>query len=184
MAQYINKIRVPSDGSIRHIVGFGQGDNGYDVFETAAKDNVPNVVYYYAKSGTKQSVSVSKYQGRYFVEHEAYHDLDSLISSEKHGCSLKSVTRDYLMETVKAYRGYRMLFNEYTGFRDDIRDALKTGLECVYLGGMAKDKDQLISLLGRSGFHVESFDFNTVKTKEGICLSLDGLCFNQDEIIP
>lgn len=183
MSQFINKMRVPSEGSIHHIVGFGQGDKGYDVLETTTKDRVPCVVYYYIKNGMKNSVSVSKYQGRYFVEHEVYSSSDSLISSQKHGCSLKSVTRDYLTETVKAYRAYRMLFNESKGFRDDILDAMN-GLECVYLGGMAKDKDQLIQLLERVGFHVESFNFNTIKTKEGICISLDGLCFNQDEIIP
>jgi hypothetical protein len=49
---------------------------------------------------------------------------------------------------------------------------------------MAKGKDRLTGLLNRSGFHVESFDFNTISTKEGICLSLDGLCFKKDEIIP
>lgn len=183
MAQYINKLRVPSSGSVRHIVGFGLGDPGYDVLETVTKDNVPCVVYYYVKNRQKQSVSVAKFQDRYFVEHEVYAGLDSFISREKHGCSLKSVTRDYLMETVKAYRGYRMLFNEYKGFRDDILDALN-GLECVYLGKMGNDKDRLVQLLERSGFHVESFQFNMIKTKEGVCLSLDGLCFNQDEIIP
>lgn len=183
MAQYISKMKVPSEGSIRHIVGFGQGDPGYDVLETITKDKVPCVVYYYIKSGTKNSVAVSKYQGRYFVDHEVFSDLNSLISTQKHGCSLKSVTRDYLAETVKAYRAYRMLYNEYNGFRDDIYDALKN-LECVYLGGMAKDREKLVNLMERSGFHVEKIDFDMIKTKEGICLSMDGLCFNQDEIIP
>lgn len=77
-----------------------------------------------------------------------------------------------------------MLHNEYTGFRNDILDSIKQGIECIYLGNMAKDKDHLTGLLNRSGFHVESFNFNTINTKEGICLSLDGLCFKQDEIIP
>lgn len=183
MAQSINKIKVPSEGTIRHIVGFGQGDPGYDVLETKSKDNVPCVTYYYLKNGMKFSVSVTKYQGKYFVESNSFSDINSLISCQKRGCTLKNVSRDYLMETVKAYRAYRMLFNEYNGFRDDILDALN-GLECVYLGGMAKDREYLTSLLERVGFHVESFDFDMIKTKEGICLSLDGLCFNKDEIIP
>lgn len=182
MAQFINKIKVPSVGSIRHIVGFGQGDTGYDVLETTSKDNAPSVVYYYIKNGIKYSVSVTKLQKKYFVEYETYNDLDSLISQKK-SCSLKSVSRDYLMETVMAYRAYRMLFNEYTSFRSDIMDALDN-LECVYLGGMAKDIEQLKNLLERSGFHVESVNFGMIKTKEGICLSFDGLCFNEDEIIP
>jgi hypothetical protein len=88
------------------------------------------------------------------------------------------------METVMAYRAYRMLYNEYHGFRDDMVDALNNGLECVYLGRMGKDKDHLINLLERSGFHIESIDFDLIKTKEGICLSSDGQCFNKDEIIP
>jgi hypothetical protein len=183
MPQFINKIIVPSQGSIRHIIGFGQGDAGYDVIETISKDNVPVVVYYYIKNGIKHSVSVTKYQKRYFVDYETYIDLNSLVSYQKKSCSLNSVSRDYLMETVMAYRAYRMLFNEYTNFRDDIMDALNT-LECVYLGGMAKDSEHLISILERSGFHVESVNFGMIKTKEGICLSFDGLCFNQDEIIP
>lgn len=183
MSQYISKMKVPSDGTIRHIVGFGMGDPGYDVLEINTKDNVPGVTYYYLKKGIKQSVTVTKFRGNYFVEYESYTDLNSLTSCQKQGCSLKNVTRDCLMETVKAYRAYRMLFNEYKGFRDDILDALNS-LECVYLGGMAKDKDRLISMLERVGFHVESIDFNMIKTKEGICLSFDGLCFNKDEIIP
>lgn len=182
MAQFINKIKVPSEGSIRHIVGFGQGDTGYDVLETTSKDNVPCVVYYYIKNGIKHSVSVTKYQERYFVEYETFTDLNSLISQKK-GCLLKSVSREYLMETVMAYRAYRMLFNEYTSFRDDIKDALNN-LECVYLGAMPKDIEQLKNLLERSGFHVKSVDFGMIKTAEGICLSFDGLCFNEDEIIP
>ena len=182
MPQFINKIKVPSEGSIRHIVGFGQGDPGYDVLETTSKTNVPSVVYYYIKNGIKHSVSVAKYQERYSVEYETYSDLNSQISQKK-SCPLKSVSRDYLMETVMAYRAYRMLFNEYTSFRDDIKDALNN-LECVYLGAMPKDIEQLKNLLERSGFHVESVDFGMIKTKEKICLSFDGLCFNEDEIIP
>lgn len=182
MAQFINKIKVSSEGSVRHIVGFGQGDPGYDVLETVSKDNVHSVVYYYIKNGIKHGVSVVKYQGKYFVEYETYNDLDSMVSQKK-SCSLKNVSRDYLTETVMAYRAYRMLFNEYTSFRDDIMDALNS-LECVYLGAMAKDAEQLKNLLERSGFHVESVNFGMMKTKEGICLSFDGLCFNEDEIIP
>lgn len=182
MAQYINKMKV-NEGFIRHIVGFGQGDPGYDVLETATKDREPCVSYYYIKSGTKHSVSVTKHLGRYYVETNAYNDLESLISCQKKGCSLKNVSRDYLMETVKAYRGYRILFNEYKSFRDDIYDAAN-GLECVYLGNMSKSRERLRDLLERSGFHVESVDFDMIKTREGICLSLDGLCFNQNEIIP
>ena len=182
MAQFINKIKVPSDGSIRHIIGFGPGDAGYDVLETTSNDHVVSVAYFYIKTGIKHSVSVSKYQNKYFVVYETYNDVDSLIS-QRQSCPLKSVSREYLMETVMAYRAYRMLFNEYTSFRDDIKDAL-TNLECVYLGGMPKDIDQLKSLLERSGFHVESVNFGMIKTKEGICLSFDGLCFNEDEIIP
>lgn len=179
----MNHVKVPSEGSIRHIVGFGLGDTGYDVLETFSLDNLPNIAYYYIKRGVKQSVSITKFQSRYFVEYDSYSDTDSLIRHQKKSCTLKGVTRDFLMETVKAYRAYRMLFNEYNGFRDDILDALK-GLECVYLGGMARDKDRLMNLMERSGFHVESFNFDTITTKEGICLSLNGLCFHADEIIP
>ncbi len=182
MAQFINKIKIPSEGSIRHIIGFGQGDTGYDVLEMTSKDNVPSVVYYYIKNGIKHSVSVTKFQKKYFVEYEIYNDLNSLISQKK-SCSLKNVSRNYLTETVMAYRAYRMLFNEYISFRDDIMDALN-GLECVYLGGLAKDIEQLKNVLERSGFHIESVNFGMIKTKEGICLSLDGLCFNEDEITP
>jgi len=182
MAQFINKIKVPNEGSIRHIVGFGQGDPGYDVLETTSKDNVPSVVYYYIKNGVKYSVAVTKYQKRHSVECETFTDLNSQVSQKK-SYSLTSVSRDFLKETVMTYRAYRMLFNEYLGFRDDIMDALN-GIQCVYLGGMAKDSEQLISLLERSGFHVDSVNFGMIKTKEGICLSFDGLCFNEDEIIP
>jgi hypothetical protein len=183
MAQFMNKIKVPSEGSVRHIVGFGVGDSGYDVLETTTKDKIPCVAYYYIKSGKKHSVSVTKFQGKYFVEYETYNDLDSLISTNKKGCSLNNVTREFLAEAVMAYRAYRMLFNEYTSFRDDIKDALNN-LQCVYLGGMAKDSERLKSLLERSGFHVESVNFDMIKTQEGICISFDGLCFNADEIIP
>jgi hypothetical protein len=183
MPQFINKIMVPSLGSIRHIVGFGQGDPGYDVLETTSKDNVPSVVYYYIKSGIKHSVSVTKYQKKYFVEYETYNGPDSLVSYQKKSCTLNSVSRDFLTETVMAYRAYRTLLNEYTSFRDDIMDALN-GLECVYLGAMAKDTEHLKDILERSGFHVESVNFGMIKTTEGICLSFDGLCFNEDQIIP
>ena len=183
MAQFIKKIKVPSEGSIRHIVGFGQGDTGYDVLEMTSKDNVPSIIYYFIKNGIKRSVSVTKFQKKYFVEYATYHDLESLLSYQKKNCSLNSVPREYLMETVMAYRAYRMLFNEYISFRDDIMDALNN-LECVYLGEMAKDGERLKDLLERSGFHVESVNFGTIKTREGICLSNDGLCFNEDEIIP
>lgn len=182
MAQFMNNIKIPNEGSVRHIVGFGRGDAGYDVLETTSKDNVPSVVYYYIKNGIKHSVSVSKFQKKYFVEYETYNDLNSLIGQKK-SCSLKNVSRDYLMEAVMAYRAYRMLFNEYTSFRDDIMDALNS-LECVYLGVLAKDSEQLKNVLERSGFHVESVNFGMIKTKEGVCLSFDGLCFNEDEIIP
>lgn len=183
MAQYINKIKVPNEGIVRHIIGFGQGDPGYDVLGTTSKNNESGVSYYYIKNGKKQSVSITKHQGRYYVEYDAYNDLDSFISYQKKSCTLKNVSRDYLMETVKAYRAYRILFNEYKSFRDDILDAVGN-LECVYLGSMSKNREHLQDLLERSGFHIESFDFDMIKTKEGICLSLDGLCFNQDEIIP
>lgn len=182
MAQFINKVKIPNEGSVRHIVGFGQGDPGYDVLETTTKDNVPSVAYYYIKNGVKHSVSVTKYQGRYFVEYATYNDLNSFISQKK-SCTLKNVSRDFLTEAVMAYRAYRMIFNEYTSFRDDIMDALDN-LECVYLGQMAKDSEQLNKLLERSGFHVESVNFGMIKTKEGICLSFDGLCFRADELIP
>lgn len=138
MAQYINKIKV-NEGMVRHIVGFGQGDPGYDLLETTSKDHEHCVSYYYIKSGVKHSVSVTKHLGRYYVECNTYSDLDSLISCQKKSCSLKNVSRDYLMETVKAYRGYRILFNEYSSFRDDIYDAAKS-LECVYLGNMSKSR--------------------------------------------
>lgn len=184
MAQFMNKLKVPGEGTIHHVAGFGQGDPGYDVLVTKSKDNVPCVVYYYLKNGVKHSVSVTKYKGTYYVEYNSYSDVNSLISSQNRGCSLKNVSREYLAETVMAYRAYRMLYNEYHGFRDDILDALNSGIECVYLGRMGKDKDHLINLLERSGFHIESIDFDLIKTKEGICLSSDGQCFNKDEIIP
>jgi hypothetical protein len=182
MAQ-MNKMKLPNSGSVRHIVGFGQGDPGYDVLETTTQDNIPCAAYYYVKNGIKHSVSVAKFQGRYSVEYETYDSPDSLISRQKKGCSLSSVTNDFLKETVMAYRAYRMLFNEYTSFRDDIKDALNN-LQCVYLGAMGKDPERLKDILERSGFHVDSINFNMVKTKEKICISFDGLCFNEDEIIP
>jgi hypothetical protein len=184
MAQYIDKMLVPNGGSVRHIVGFGMGDPGYDVLETRSKDNVPCVIYFYRKGRDKCSVSVTKFQGRYFLEFCVYSDMNSLLCTQKKSCTLRNVTRDFLQEAVKAYRAYRMLYNEYTGFRDDIRDAMKQGIECIYLGKLGKDKDRLIDLLTRAGFHVESFNFDTISTKEGVCLSMDGLCFRQDEVIP
>ncbi|QEY34456.1 hypothetical protein FL966_04965 [Caproiciproducens galactitolivorans] len=184
MAQYINRLKVPDNGTIRHIVGFGQGDPGYDVLETKSRDNVPCVVFYYLKDGKKCSVSVTKYQGKYYVEYNSYNDVNSLISNQNRESTLRNVSREYLMETVMAYRAYRMLYNEYHGFRDDIADALDSGLECVYLGRLGKDREHLINLLERSGFHIESIDFDLIKTKEGICLASDGQCFNKDEIIP
>lgn len=184
MAQYIDKMLVPNGGSVRHIVGFGMGDPGYDVLETRSKDNVPCVIYFYRRGRDKRSVSVTKFQGRYFLESCLYSDTDSLLCTQKKSCTLRNVTRDFLQEAVKAYRAYRMLYNEYTGFRDDIHDAMKQGIECIYLGKLGKDKDRLMDLLTRAGFHVESFNFDTISTKEGICLSMDGLCFRQDEIIP
>ncbi len=184
MSQYIGHIKVPSSGSIRHIVGFGEGDPGYDVLETVSSGNTPCVIYYYIKSRKKGSVSITEFQKKYFVEHCIYRDQDSVIPEQKNGGTLRNVTNEYLQEAVKAYRAYRMLHNEYTGFRNDILDSIKQGIECIYLGNMAKGKDRLTGLLNRSGFHVESFDFNTISTKEGICLSLDGLCFKKDEIIP
>lgn len=183
MAQYINKVKVPNEGFIRHIIGFGQGDPGYDVLETTSKDKEPCISYYYVKNGTKYSVSITKHLGRYYVDINAYSDLESFISRQKKSCTLKNVSRDYLIETVKAYRAYRILFNEYKSFRDDIFDAANS-LECVYLGSMSRSRERLKDLLERSGFHVESVDFDMIKTREGICLSLEGLCFNQDEIIP
>ncbi len=183
MAQYLNKIKVPSEGMARHIIGFGQGDPGYDVLETTTKDRERCVSYYYIKSGAKHSVSITKRLGKYYVEHDTYSAQDSFITSQKKSCTLKNVSRDFLMETVKAYRAYRILYNEYKSFRDDILDALN-GLECVYLGNMSKSRERLKDLLERSGFHVESVDFDMIKTREGVCMSLEGLCFNQDEIIP
>ena len=183
MAQYVNKIKVPDGGMVRHIIGFGQGDPGYDVLETTSQDGEPCISYYYVKSGAKRSVSVIKHLGRYYVESNTYSNPDSFISSEKKGSTLKNVSRDHLMEAVKAYRAYRIVFNEYKSFRDDILDAADS-LECVYLGNMARSRERLKDLLERSGFHVESVDFDMIKTKEGICLSFEGLCFHQDEIIP
>lgn len=183
MAQYINKIKVPNEGTVRHIVGFGHGDPGYDVLDTSSKEKGRSVSYYYIKNRVKYSVTISENQGSYFIEYNAYNDPDSFITCKKKSCSLKNVSRDFLMETVKAYRAYRLLFDQYKSFRDDILDAVNS-LECVYLGGMAKDRERLQSLLERSGFHIESVDYDMIKTKEGICLSLDGLCFNQNEIIP
>ena len=117
------------------------------------------------------------------MDYETYIDIGSLVSYQKKSYSFNSVSREFLMETVMAYRAYRMIYNEYTNFRDDIMDALN-GLECVYLGGMGKDSEHLVSIMERSGFHIESVNFGTIKTTEGICLSFDGLCFNADEIIP
>lgn len=184
MAQYINKMLVPAGGTIKHIVGFGSGDPGYDVLDTRSKDGVPCVVYYYRHGRDKCSVSVTKFQGRYFLEYCVYNGMDSLLATQKKSCTLRNVTRDFLQEAVKAYRAYRMLYNEYTGFRDDIRDAMKQGIECIYLGKLGSEKDRLMDLMTRAGFHVESFNFDTITTKEGVCLSLDGLCFRKDEIIP
>lgn len=183
MPQYIRQIQVPSEGIVRHIVGFGQSDPGYDVLETTSKDQGPCISYFYIKDGAKHSVSITKYLGKYYVEYNIYSSVDTLISFQKKSCSLKSVSRDFLMETVKAYRAYRMLFNEYKSFRDDVLDAVNN-LECVYLGSMSSSRERLEDLLKRSGFHIESVDFDMIKTKEGVCISLDGLCFNQDEIIP
>lgn len=183
MPQYVNKVKIQGGGSVRHIVGFGAGDPGYDVLQTE-QNGVPSISYYYLQGRGKQCVTVSKLQGRYFVEHCVYSRPDSQMATEKKGGTLRNVSREYLQEAVKAYRGYRMLFNEYPGFRDDILDAMKQGIECVYLGNMAKDKDRLSDLLTRSGFHIESFNFDAFTTKEGICISMDGVCFRQDEIIP
>jgi hypothetical protein len=184
MAQYIDKMLVPSVGMIRHVVGFGMGDPGYDVLDTYSKDNVPCVIYYFRHGTEKRSISVTKYQGRYFLEYCTYSNPDAVLATQKKSFTLRTVTRDILMEAVKAYRAYRLLYNEYPGFRDDIYDALKQGIECVYLGNLGKDKDRLIDLMTRSGFHVTSYNFHTVTTREGICVSSDGLCFRQDEVIP
>ena len=183
MPQYVNKIKIQGEGSVRHIIGFGAGDSGYDVLQTE-QNGAPNVSYYYMRRGNKNCVTVSKLQGRYFVEHRVYSGPDSNMTIEKKGGTLRSVSREFLQEAVKAYRAYRMLFNEYPGFRADILDAMKQGIECVYLGNMSKDRDRLSDLLTRSGFHIESFNFDAFTTKEGICISMDGMCYRQDEIIP
>jgi hypothetical protein len=183
VAQFINKVKVPNEGSVRHIIGFGQGDPGYDVLETNSKENGRSVSYYYIKNGVKCCVSISEDRDRYYVEHITYNDLDSFITRTKKSCSLQSVSRDFLTETVKVYRAYRLLFDKYKSFRDDVLDAVNS-LECVYLGSMSKDMERLQNLLERSGFHMKSIDYDMIKTKEGICISLDGLCFNEDEIIP
>lgn len=62
MSQYIGHIKVPSSGNIRHIVGFGEGDPGYDVLETASSGNTPCAIYYYIKGGKKNSVSVTEFK--------------------------------------------------------------------------------------------------------------------------
>jgi hypothetical protein len=178
MPQFANKVKVPDGGIVRHIVGFGQGDPGYDVVQIGS-----SVGYYYVKNRTKFSVTVTEQLGRYYVEYNQYNDLDSFLSCQKKSSSLKNVSRDFLMETVRAYRAYRIIFGKYKSFRDDILEAANS-LECVYLGNMAKDRERLKDLLEKSGFHVTSVDFDMIKTKEGICLSTDGLCFNQNEIIP
>lgn len=182
MAQ-AQSIKLPNNGIVRHIVGFGMGDPGYDVFETTTNDNLPCVSYFYMKNGVKHSVSITKFQGKYYVEYGTYNSPDSVIPRQKKGCTLRGVSNEFLKETVMAYRGYRMLFNEYTSFRDDIEDALNH-LQCVYLGAMGKDIERLTDMLERSGFHIDSINFNTVKTKEGICITFDGLCFHESEIIP
>ncbi|WBY64006.1 MAG: MEDS domain-containing protein [Thermocaproicibacter melissae] len=184
MAQYIDKMLVPSVGIIRHIVGFGMGDPGYNVLDTQSKDYVPCVVYYFRRGMEKRSVSVTKYQGKYFLEYCTYSSLDAVLTTQKKSYTLRTVTRDFLFEAVKAYRAYRLLYNEYPGFREDIYDALRQGIGCVYLGSLGKDRTRLIDLMTRSGFHVTSYNFDTVTTKEGICVTLDGLCFRPDEVIP
>ena len=178
MPHFAIKVNVPDGGIVRHVVGFGQGDPGYDVVQIGS-----SVGYYYVKNRTKYSVTITEQLGRYYVEYNKYNDLDSFLSCQKKSGSLKNVSRDYLMETVRAYRAYRIIFGKYKSFRDDILEAANN-LECVYLGNMAKDRERLKELLEKSGFHVTSVDFDMIKTKEGICLSTDGLCFNQNEIIP
>ncbi len=108
--------------------------------------------------------------------------MNSLVS-QKRSCTLKTVSNDFLMETVMAYRAYRMLFNEYMNFRSDIMDALNH-LECVYLGVLGRDPERLQDLMERSGFHIESMNFGMIKTREKICLSFDGMCFREDQIVP
>ena len=183
MAQYINKLKVPSDGIVRHIIGFGVGDPGYDVLETFSKNNESSVSYYYMKNRMKCSVSVSELRGRYYVDHCVYSSPESFLCVQKSSCPLKNATRDYLMEAVMAYRAFRILSNKYISFRDDILDAVNS-LECVYLGRLSRDRERLMDLLERSGFHIESVNFNVINTRENICLSFDGLCFHRDEIIP
>ncbi|HEX3037405.1 MAG TPA: hypothetical protein VHO94_00240 [Oscillospiraceae bacterium] len=181
MAQFINRIRVPGDGTIRHIAGFGHGDNGYDVLVTRLKNKaIPCVIYYYLEGEKKKSVTVAKWNGGYFIEYGNYLDVNSLDSYLNESCSLKMVSRKNLFVTVKAYRAYRMVFNEYGGVRDEIIDATK-GLECIYLGNMARDRESLVKLLERIGFHPVTVDFNMITTKEGICIALDGICFKEKQ---
>lgn len=179
MAQYINGLRVPSDGIVRHVAGFGQGDNGYDVLVTKRNNSsVPCVISYFLEDGKKKSVSVSKLFGGYSIEYGTYSDSSMLESCLTQSCSLSRVPRKYLTETVKAYRAYRIIFNEYKGVRDEIIDATK-GIECIYIGNIMHDKENFMKLLERLGFHVESVDFNMIKTKEGICIMSDGICYKE-----
>lgn len=179
MAQFINGLRVPSDGTIRHIAGFGHGDNGYDVLVTTLRnESTPCTVYYFTEGGRKCSITVARRHAGYLIEMEHYSDSNSLDSFFNQPFSIKRVPRRYLTPTVKAYRAYRMVFNEYRGIRDEIIDATQ-GLECVYLGKMAQDKESLVKLLERLGFHPDTVDFNMIRTKEGICIGTDGICFKE-----
>ena len=179
MPQFINGLRVPSTGTIRHIAGFGRGDHGYDVLVTKLRSSVtPCVISYFVEDSRKRSVTIAKLHGGYLVEYGSYADLNFEDSFLNESCSLRNVPGKYLLETVKAYRAYRVVFNEYKGVRDEIIDATK-GLEFIYLGNMARDRESLVKLLEKSGFHIEKVDFNMIKTSEGICISLDGGCFKE-----
>ncbi|HHV32982.1 hypothetical protein [Caproiciproducens sp. LBM24188] len=180
MPQFINGLKVSSNGTIRHVAGFGSGDGGYDVLLTTMRSqgSLPCVTYYFRDGMTKRSVSVAKSRGSYLIEMGTFADMDAPESFFNDSVSMRRVPRKYLKETAMAYRAYRILFNEFKGIREEILDAAN-GLEYLYLGTLSRDKDGLLKMLERAGFHPDKVDVNMIHTKEGICISPDGTCFKE-----
>lgn len=180
MAQYINKIKVPSDGIIRHIPGLGHGDYGYNVLVTIQSNNLPRISYFFLENKKKLSITASKFQGIYSFELGFYSSPDALYSFFTENYPLRRVPRKYVGEAVKVYRAHRMLCNDYISLRDEIIDASK-GIQCIYLGKLASDMEGLEAMLKRIGFHPEIVNYNMIKTQEGICISTDGICVRDGE---
>lgn len=180
MGQYINKLKVPCEGLIRHIPGLGHGDYGYNVLVTTQSNNLPRVSFYFTENRKKLSITVTKFQGIYSFELGYYSSSDSLYSYFTENYPLRRVPRKYVQEAVKVYRAYRMLCNDYISLRDEIIDASK-GIQCIYLGKLAYDMEGLETMLKRIGFHPEVVNYNMIKTKEGICISTDGICIREGE---